>query len=262
MVQCRLPDGTVIGVGGCPECDALNGGCLRDHAGGLGPSISFCFVRNVLVRTLADTLVDVSSSVGVTATFTENLNIVFSDEQPQNTQFILLSDDMRRDMAGQITNQILELAATYLTTVDFRDRVLMPTLRGRQLKEYYDRYLAETYGVASGELGLTKEAAATWLSVHPFVSAIVAQTQSETDPSSSQERLSEEQFQRCKELLRRFREGSANEEFRRLLGDIEQEFEGYNGLTAIEALERMRSTPAVKQNRSREKPTRKSRRRT
>ncbi len=34
MPQCRLPDGSVASVGGCPECNALGGGWFDDKTTG------------------------------------------------------------------------------------------------------------------------------------------------------------------------------------------------------------------------------------
>jgi hypothetical protein len=244
MPQCRLPSGEVISVGSCAECDKqYNGGCFSDSTPG---TIQFnipCFVRNVLIRTLADALLDVGSTDTISVTAVEAL--AMSGERPdkQSGEAALrpLTPALREELAREITGGIMQLAATYRTTVDFRDHVLLPSPRGRELKEHYDRQLAEIYHVAARDLHLVHDAAATWLAVHPFVAAMVDLARDGGTIEAAGPVLSAEQYRRCTALFRRFRQGSDDAAFREVLTEIEREFEGYEGLTAQDALEKLRA---------------------
>jgi hypothetical protein len=250
MPQCRLPDGTVIFVSSCQECDkTYNGSCFGDTSEpGTVVFTLPCFVRNVLVRTLADALLDAGSCGAVTAEAIHYLSIGREHEvKPSGDSRQPLTSALRENLARNIAGGIMQLAATYYTTVEFRDRILLASRRGRELKAHYDQHLGEIYHVTALNLDLLHEAATVWLSVHPFVASMVRLTRGEReekDPQDGAAYLSAEQYDRCKTLIRRFRDASKDHEFRRILEEIEGEFEGYSGLTAAESLDQLRSGSA------------------
>ena len=250
MPQCRLPDGTVIGVSSCAECDrTYNGECLGDATPG---TIHFnipCFVRNVLIRTLADALLDVGSADSVSEMAIESLVMGAERERPPSAETGLrpLTPELREDLARQITGGIMQLAATYRTTVDFRDRILLTSPRGIELKEHYDRQLGEIYHVAARDLDLVREAAATWLAVHPFVASMVSLTGENGSAEDERTTFSTEQHQRCVALFRRFRDASEDVPFRQILDEVERELSGYEKLTAQESLAKLAATTPMGQ---------------
>lgn len=240
MPQCRLPSGEVIFVGSCQECDrAYNGGCFNDdEAGTIHVNIP-CFVRNVLVRVLGDTLLDIGSCANVSASAIEALTIGRDTQRLQP-----LASDLRETLSQQVLRGIMALSATYHATIEFRDRVLLSCPRGQQLKEHYDRHLGEIYRVAARDLGLANEAAATWLMVHPFVAAMVAVARASGVGESGSVKLSSRQHERCQALLRRFHDASQDANFRSLLEELGRDLKEYESLAAAEALEKLRATPA------------------
>ncbi|MGW0811567.1 hypothetical protein [Nonomuraea sp. NPDC002799] len=242
MPQCVLPDGTVIGVGSCQDCERSYSGYCQE--GGLGPfKVPLpCFVRNVLVRVFSDMLLDVGSCDGLSPQVMDLLGLAGRGGSEADGDFDRLTPDLREEAAGKITAKILQLAATYPITLEFRDRVLLTCDKGRRLKEYYDRYLGHLYHAAALDLGLVAEAAATWLEVYPFAEAVVKVSTGSADDEDAQTVLSSEQHERCHDLFRRFRDSGDDSDFREIMDVIQEEFAGYEGLSASEALDRLRTS--------------------
>lgn len=246
MPSCRLPDGSVIGVGSCQECDlSFNGACMDDPVFGPGGLVlKACFVRNVLLRSHADALLDIGSADSVSARAISYLAIGDKrTKEPPTAEVQRLTPKLRRDLARQITGGMLQLATTYRTTVNFRDIVLMSTPRGRQLREHYERNLGEMYQVATQNLQLVQQASTTWLAVHPYVAAMVKLTQEMAGPKDKNLTLSAEQFQACKALLASFRDASQDLTFKHVLANLDHELDTYRGLNAAAALVQLRAAP-------------------
>jgi hypothetical protein len=240
MPQCRIPNNKVILVSSCQECEQVySGGCFED--GGIGLNIEgSCFVRNVLLRTLTDALLHVGSYANISATAIGNLTIGRVVSQTHS-----LTADLRQDLARRITGGILQLASTYQTAVDCRDHILKATPRGRELKELYDEHLDKLYHATARDLGLLHDAATLWLTVHPYVAAMVTLTRGSDTAEAGRVSLSAEQFQECKSLIQRFRATSEDAAFHRAMDQVEREFEGYERLTAAESLAKLRAAPAA-----------------
>jgi hypothetical protein len=218
-----------------------NGGCFGDDLPG---TIHFnlpCFVRNVLVRTLSDAILDIGSSQTISTKALSYLDICQKrGEHALQEKQLRLSARLRREIGRKLTGGIAQLSTTYLTTVDFRDRVLLKCKRGRELKRLYDVHLGEIYRVTALNLPLFYATARVWLAVHPFVADMVSITRdTREDGGSGTMRMSAQQYRSCLTLLRKFRAASSDEKFRQALASLEQEFAGYKGLTASEAVARL-----------------------
>ncbi|MBO0926237.1 hypothetical protein J1G44_17315 [Cellulomonas sp. zg-ZUI199] len=244
----------IVTVSSCQECYRMGGSCMDDGGGPppIGPgTVTFCFIRNVLTRSLANLLTDVGSSAAISRSA---LALIDTDDEvipparghvrragggPRDDDALVpLTGDLRSQVAARVTDSILRLATTYRDTVAFRDDVLMPTTRGRRLRDHYDVNLPHLYAAAARDLGLVRRTAATWLSIHPFVAAVVAAARGLDEDGDVE--LTPEQVAACKQVFRDFHDASSDEEFRHLLDDLEREFEGYAGLTPRAALERLR----------------------
>jgi hypothetical protein len=198
----------------------------------------------VLIRVLADALLDVGSTDSVSEAAIESLVMGAERERSPSAKTGLrpLTPELREDLAGQITGGIMQLAATYRTTLDFRDRVLLASPRGIELKEHYDRQLGEIYNVAARDLDLVQEAAATWLAVHSFVASMVNLTRENGSTEDEGTTFSTEQYQRCAALFRRFRNASDDVSFLQILDEVQRELSGYERLTARESLAKLATT--------------------
>lgn len=245
MPQCRLPDGRIIAVGGCPECDSLNGGCIDDSTSPFKvPVIRFCFVRNVLVRALSDALVDLGASDGITSKALESM-IIGADRKvglPDDADLGRLTPQMREDLAGRITGGILQLAETYQNTVDFRDQVLATSPRGTEFKNEYDRYLGAIYQIAARDQKFVHDASVAWLSVHSFAAAMVAVANKDSGSETSSLIFTEKDCESCLRILWRLNEAAMDDDFRNFTRELIDEVQGYSGLTASEALEKLQNS--------------------
>lgn len=244
----------IVTVSSCRECYERGGSCMDDGGGpppvGPGP-VTFCFIRNVLTRSLANLLTDIGSSTDISRSA---LALVDADDDMRpaaredargvgaapldDDALVPLTEDVRSQIAARVTDSILRLATTYRDTVSFRDDVLMPSARGQRLREHYDANLPHLYAAAARDLGLVRRTAATWLSIHPFVAAVVAAARGLDDDREVE--LTPEQVAACKQVFRDFHDASRDEGFRHLLDVLEREFEGYAGLTPRAALQRLR----------------------
>jgi len=135
---------------------------------------------------------------------------------------------------------ILTLASTYPTTLEFRDGLLATTRRGRQWKRYYDRHLGEIFHVAHKDLELMNASATTWLALYPFTRAMV---RAASGRAAAKIVFTKRDHKTCVGLIRRFRKGSEDARFRKVLTELERELAGYAGLTAEEAVARLRKSP-------------------
>jgi hypothetical protein len=242
---CQFPTGGVVTVDNPGDCIQAGGQLVDSGGGAVGGS--FCFVRNVLTRALAASIVDIGASDAIRAEVVETLTIPPARKKSKRTHkgaLVSLTAATRRKLTGQTAQSILTLAETYRTTIDFRDELLLTTPRGRQLKAHYDKYLGEIYNVAYQSKRLVFDSAMTWLAVYPFTAGMVAVAdRREGGKAKSGPKLSPPAFKRCLTLMRRYREGSKDEGFRKLLGELEQEFAGYEGLNSEQAVARLRESP-------------------
>jgi hypothetical protein len=203
-----------------------------------------CFVRNVFSRVLGSAIVDLGSSTGVTRGVIESLTIRRREgpglSPKRSLTVVKLTSTRRRAAAGRAAASILTLAGTYQTTLNFRDRVLLTSPRGRHFKALYDRHLEEIFYVASDDLRLMHAAAMTWLACYPFAIAVVAAADGRPARRARRLVLTARMHQRCVDLVRRFRSASTDVRFRRALREVETELRGYRGLDPAQALERLR----------------------
>lgn len=246
MPGCVLPDtGEVITVASCDDCaKSYSGGCLEDAPGGVQVHISgFCFVRNVLVRTLADILLDIGASQQIDRVALDSLNLASAEISlsPGNDEMLALTPEIRTKLTQEITGGIAQLASTYMSTIHFRDDVLLKGGRGRELKAIYDHSLHELYRLASRNLRLFHQTATTWFVLHPFVEAMVREAR--RTPGSGDQVFTADLLKRCKALLHNYSAASKNNEFRNDLREISEDLDAFEGLSASEAVSALHSLP-------------------
>ena len=101
--------------------------------------VTFCFIRNVLTRTLANVLVDIGSTSEITTLAVSHVDITASPPKNMSPgELQPLTPELRADLAQRITGGILKLATTYRDTTAFRDIVLRSCPRGIELERHYD----------------------------------------------------------------------------------------------------------------------------
>jgi hypothetical protein len=233
--DCRASFGTPVGA------DAGTGG-----GGGFTIfGIKVCFVRNVLTRSLGDMILDIGASDSIAGDVPVDLLARGKVAGKGRSKPIALSPARKRRYATALSKNILTLAATYQSTIDFRDHILLATARGKQLKAHYDAHLPAIYAAAGGRSSLLRESAQTWMALHPFVARMVeAAGASSSKRKRTEPRLTSQNVKRCVKLIRSFQAASEDRGFQSLLGELEAELSGYSGLTASQALQRLRNAPA------------------
>ena len=246
MVYCDLGREVKI-VKTTTECDAL-GGIVVDDPYAKQPM--GCFVRNVLTRILGGLILDIGSADGIHPEFVNKLDIPPSSKNKKKKaadrkDVLSLTPARRKSLAARVTRSILNLAATYQTALSFRDQLLLTTPRGRQLKTYYDKYLNEIYVVANQDQELFYDSALAWLGVYDFVRGMVAVA---TAPTGSQTKsgpkLAGTAYRKSMGLMARFRKGSRDEGFRKLLEELETELAEYEGLSPEQAVVKLSGASA------------------
>ena len=150
------------------------------------------------------------------------------------------SSSRRRDRAGKT---ILTLASSYPTTREFRDGLLTTTRRGRQWKRYYYRHLSEIFHVGHKDLGLMNASATTWLALYPFTRAMVRAASGRRRGAAKKIVFTKRDHRICVSLIGRFRKGSEDVRFRKVLNELERELRGYAGLTPEEAVAKLQKSP-------------------
>jgi hypothetical protein len=232
--KCKTPDGTYP-VQNKVACERMGGQYEPGRR---------CFVRNVFSRVLGSAIVDLGAYTGVTRGVIESLTIRKREgpglSPKRGLTVVKLTPARRRAVAGRAAASILTLARTYETTLDFRDRVLLTTPRGRHFKALYERHLAEIFNVADADLRLLHVSAMTWLACYPFAVAMVAAADGRSARRARGLVLNARMHQRCVDLVRRFRSASTDVRFRRALREVETELRAYRGLDPAQALERLR----------------------
>jgi hypothetical protein len=250
-VVCKLPQyADPIYVGTVAECERLGGFVEQDNTS------SLCFVRNVLTRTLGSLILDVGRAPAVSVGIRDSL-VIPSPKGRRTAKRkpgrIKMTPGRQRTLASQAARAILELARTYDTTVQFRDRLLLTTARGKQLKHLYDTHLGEIFDVTHGDPDLMNAAGSTWFAVYPFVKAMVDAAPPTDDAASKPKRqrkakrsvvFSTQQHKACVELIHSYRDASSNSAFRQVLAELEGELAAYVRLSAEESVARLQATPA------------------
>lgn len=226
-------------------CEA-NGG-VAESEGGTEPKPWYkCFVRNVLTGGLADLLLNVEASDAVSGDFAASLKIPWNRRAPKAGRVVKLTPGSRRRLIATAMRSMATLAKTYRTTLQFRDGLLSNTPRGKQYKRYYAKHLGEITRVASQDEWLMNRAGTTWLAVYPFVKAVVAEGARRKGAAGrgGSIRFSRSDHKRCVDLITRFRDASKDPTFKSVLREVDKDLAKYAGLSATEAVDRLRNTPA------------------
>jgi uncharacterized protein YjiS (DUF1127 family) len=122
--------------------------------------------------------------------------------------------------------------------------LLLTTPRGRQWNRYYDRHLSEIFHVAHTDLDLMNASATTWLVLYPFTRAMVRVSSGRQRKSAGKIAFTKKDHRACVSLIRRFRNGSEDRRFRKVLTELQRELAGYVGLTAEKAVAKLKKSRA------------------
>jgi hypothetical protein len=241
-------------VQNCDRCQGAQFSC--------NPHGFECFVRNVLTRALAELILDVGApttrgvATGIVETLLRDLPArqefagkprAFAAGVPDVYE---LNESRRRSLAHTAADKIIELASTYNTQVAFRNRVLLKTPRGKQLARLYMVSLPAIWEVARRRYDLIESSRQLWLELHPLVATIVRladdragldQTRHGSKPVL---RITDRHFQAIAAVAAEFRKETKSRKFQRAIDDVMRELKRYVGLTAEEALGRLRATRA------------------
>jgi len=207
-----------------------------------------CFVRNVFARTLSSTLLDIGWADAVGQGLIDALSVQSRSKSQAGSKrrrgIVKLTPAKRGTLAARAGKTILTLASTYPTTVEFRDGLLTTTPRGRQWKRYYDRHLSEIFHVAHNDLELMNASATTWLALYPFTRAMVRAASGRRRGAAKKIMFTKRDHRACVNLIQRFRKGSEDVRFRKVLNELERELAGYAGLTPEEAVAKLQKSRA------------------
>jgi hypothetical protein len=239
-VDCRI-DGQTMPMPNRRQCEAAGGTVIappdkdKKHD---------CFVRNVFTRTLGGTVLDIGWAGAVGQGIVDALEIPSRRRRRAGSRpsIVQLTPAKRRALTARAASAILTLARTYPTTHDFRDRLLLTTPRGRQWNRYYDRYLPEIFHVADRDLELMNASATAWLALYPFVRAMVRAASAKRPSAGGKVTFTRRQHKACVNLIQRFRKGSKDRSFRAVLGELQRELAGYVGLSAEQAVAKLRKS--------------------
>lgn len=233
-------------VGGTCPASPPGGGDEGTGGGGGGGS---CFIRNVLTRALGELVLDLGMADQVTPTLVSNAVVPRQPApRPPRRGLLSVTPALRARVAGRVMRSILNLAATYPTGLEFRVMVFMETPRGRQILDYYERYLPEIYEIARNNYTLLNDLASAWLQVHSFVQAMVRVATAKDGGSqrARRHRLSAQSYEQGQDLIRRFTDASKDEGFRRMTRELGQELAEYRELDAEHAIAKLRASTATR----------------
>jgi hypothetical protein len=244
-VDCRI-DGTTVSMPSKRDCTGA-GGTVIAPPDKKPDNDDDCFVRNVFARALSSTVLDIGWSDAVGQGLIDALSVPSRRKNAAGSKrrrgIVKLTPVKRGALAARAGKTILTLASTYPTTREFRDGLLATTRRGRQWKRYYDRHLREIFHVAHKDLELMNASATTWLALYPFTRAMVRAASGGRRRAAKKIVFTKRDHRTCVSLIRRFRKGSENARFRKVLTELQGELAGYAGLTPEEAVARLQKSP-------------------
>jgi hypothetical protein len=242
-VDCRL-EGSTTPMPSTRDCEAAGGTVIPPPD---KPPDDDCFVRNVFARTLSSTVLDIGWADAVGQGLIDALSVPSGKRRAAGSKarrgIVKLTPAKRGALAARAGKTILTLASSYPTTREFRDGLLTTTRRGRQWKRYYYRHLSEIFHVAHKDLELMKASATTWLALYPFTRAMVRAASGRRRGAAKKIVFTKRDHRICVSLIRRFRKGSEDARFRKVLNELERELRGYAGLTPEEAVAKLQKSP-------------------
>ena len=241
-VDCRL-EGSTVPMPSKRDCEGAGGTVIPPPD---KPPDDDCFVRNVFARTLSSTVLDIGWADAVGQGLIDALAVPSrrrkGADSKRRRRIVELSPAKRRALAATAGKTILTLASSYPTTREFRDGLLTTTRRGRQWKRYYYRHLSEIFHVAHKDLELMNESATTSLALYPFTRAMVRAASGGRRGVAKKIVFTKKTHRTCVNLIRRFRKGSENARFRKVLTELQGELARYVGLTPEEAVAKLQKT--------------------
>jgi hypothetical protein len=138
---------------------------------------------------------------------------------------------------------MLRVSAAHQVAIDFRDQILATNQLGKRFVKHYATHQGELGRVVRKDPALIADSFDAWAAVVPFVQGMLAAT-SKTGGQEPKEtiRFSRRDHAGWLALINRFRAGSSNKAFLKILDELEPELGRYVGLTADKALETFQSS--------------------
>jgi hypothetical protein len=136
---------------------------------------------------------------------------------------------------------MLRVSSAHQVATDFRDQILATNQLGRRFAKHYATHQVELGRVVRKDPALLADSFDAWAAVVPFVRGMLAAT-SKTGGQEQPIRLSKTDHARWVALIKRFRAGSGNTAFLKVLDELEPELGRFVGLTAAEAAKTLQSS--------------------
>ena len=237
-------------VDSAEDCRLLRGKIVEGPTGDKKEEDN-CFIRSVLTRALGELILDLGVAKELSAKLAREVDIPRKPAPKGGTgerKFLTLTPTLRSRLATRVMRSILNLANTYKTGLEFRVNVFMPTPRGRQVLDYYHRYLPEIYEIARNDYALLNDLASAWLEVYPFVTGMVKVVTAGENASANMRRrkLSTRSYDAGQDLIRRFSEASNDSRFQAVTREFASELSEYRDLDAEQAVAKLRASNALR----------------
>jgi hypothetical protein len=136
---------------------------------------------------------------------------------------------------------MFRVVAAHKVAIDFRDKLLATTQLGKRFVRHYEKNQSELLSVARKDRKLFEDCVNAWVAVAPFVNDMLAPRAGGNKNSKDIDRFSKEDHAVWVGLIGRFRSGSKSKTFLKVLDELEPELGRYVGLSAAEAVQRLRS---------------------
>lgn len=147
---------------------------------------------------------------------------------------------VRDVLTRSLGETILELGTTYKIALEFRDKILAPTHRGKYFLDHYYANLDQTLQAVRDNYVLIGNFIEVWLTLLPWVIGMLeAKSDGEwkgKDQYVNRVRFSKELHKRCASFLIAFKKSAPNEQYASLLDEVKAEIDLYRGKTPHEAL--------------------------
>ena len=137
---------------------------------------------------------------------------------------------------------MLRVSAAHQVATDFRNQILATNQLGKRFVQHYETHQGELGRVVRKDPALLADSFDAWAAVVPFVQGMLAATSKTGGQPKEPIRLARKDHARWVALIKRFRAGSTNKAFLKMLDELEPEFGRFVGLTAEEAVVTLQSS--------------------
>ena len=138
---------------------------------------------------------------------------------------------------------MLRVSATHQVAIDFRDQILATSRLGKRFVKHYATHQGELGRAVRKDPALLAHSFDAWAAMVPFVQGMLAAaSKNGGQQPKGTTRFSRKDHALWLAIIKRFRAGSSNKAFLKILDELEPELARYVGLTAEKALETIQSS--------------------